>query len=62
MKELFYELLEEAKNGSVIFGGMEWPIAFNTQIYKDGKIVKSYNNPDNISCLVIKDEDYFLMF
>ena len=59
MRNLFYELIEEAKDGKVIIGDIEWPIGFNTQIYKYSSVVRKCINENNISCLIIKDEDFF---
>ena len=59
MKEIFYELMEEASNGEVIIDGDSWPIGFNTVIYENGKLARSFYNERNISCLTIKNEELF---
>ena len=59
MKEIFYEVIDEAEDGYITIDGERWPIAFNTFIYEDSKLKKMNNNENNLSCLVIKDEDRF---
>lgn len=59
MKEIFYEIIDEAVDGYITIDGEKWPIAFNTFIYEDSKLKKMNNNEGNLSCLVIKDEDKF---
>jgi len=57
MKDIFYELIQEARNGKVIIDGEEWPIAFNTRIIKDNELTE-YN--ENFPVLTIKNEEQFL--
>ena len=59
MKEIFYELIEEAAKGEVIIDGDKWPIGFNTVIYENGKLAKGLFFDRNISCLTIKNEELF---
>ena len=60
MRDLFYEIIREACNQRVIIDGEEWPIGFNTIIYDNDKKIKySKINNNNISCLIIKDEEVF---
>lgn len=58
MREIFYELLEEAKDGRVMIDGGDLPIGFNSIIYRDGKEISKFND-DNMSTLVIKNEELF---
>lgn len=58
MEEIFYELINEAKDGKVIMDGEEWPIAFNTLIEEDNTRV--FNN-DNLSMLHIKNKSEFFV-
>ena len=57
MRDIFYELIEEAKSGRVSIDGEEWPIAFNTNI--EGTY---YGNEDNLSTLVIKNKEEFFKY
>ena len=59
MKELFYEIMEEAKNGKIIIGDEIWPIGFNSVIYDNGTTVSSNFSSNNLSTLVIKNEEKF---
>ena len=59
MKDIFYEIVDEAKDGYVTIDGEKWPISFNTFIYKDGKLTKMCSNDRNLSALVVKDEKNF---
>lgn len=59
MKEIFYELIHEARDGKVIIDYEEWPIGFNTIIYDNGNIKYQLLNDNNLSTLVIKDEELF---
>ncbi len=59
MKEIFYELIKEASKGCVIIDGEEWPIGFNTIIYRNNKESFFYEDEKNNSTLVIKNEDNF---
>lgn len=58
MKEIFYELIKEAKDGFINIDGDSWNIGFNTLIRK-GEVEESYYSDRNISTLVIKDENKF---
>ena len=59
MKDIFYEIIDEAVDGKIEVDGEKWPIGFNTFIYENGNLKKMNNNENNLSCLVIKDEDSF---
>ena len=54
MKDIFYELVREAINGTVVIDGEVWPIAFNTIIDN-----KRYENDDNLATLLINKQDEF---
>ena len=56
MKDIFYEIIDEAKDGYVVIDGEKWPIGFNTMIYENGICKKENYNDNNISTLYIKDE------
>lgn len=58
MKSIFYELIEEASHGKVIIDGEDWPIGFNTTIYKAETEI-NYKSENNLSNLIIKNEDSF---
>ena len=59
MKEIFYKLIEEAKNGIVLIDNDSWPVGWNTIIYNGDKI-KYQNIEDNsFPTLVIKNEEEF---
>ena len=55
MKEIFYELINEAVNGEITIDNEIWTCSFNT-IINDLELI----NNRNISTLVIKDEEKFL--
>ncbi|MBR3210773.1 MAG: hypothetical protein IKF71_02415 [Bacilli bacterium] len=59
MREIFYELIEEAAKGKVMLFNHEWPIGFNTKITEDGEDKVFLNNERNLSVLYIKDEERF---
>lgn len=40
MKDIFFELIQEACTGNVIIEGETWPIAFNTIIEGEKNILK----------------------
>ena len=56
MENIFYELIEEAKDGKVIIDGESWPIAFNTIIFEENK---NLTNENNLSTLEIRDKELF---
>jgi len=58
MQNIFYELIKEAANGKIIIDKEEWPIGFNTTIFKDEKEI-TYNNESNLSTLIIRNEAKF---
>lgn len=58
MKSIFYELIEEAACGKVMIDNEEWPIGFNTTIYKDGTEI-NYKSDKNLSHLMIREESSF---
>ncbi len=61
MKEIFYKLIEEAKNGVVLIDNDSWPVGWNTIIYNGDKI-KYQNIEDNsFPTLVIKNEEEFFL-
>ena len=60
MREIFYELIKEAKDGKVIIDSEEWPIGFNTIIYDGNKVLYEFINPNNLSTLIIKDLEEFM--
>lgn len=57
MREIFYELIREAKDAKVILDGDEWPIGFNSDIEGRRSI-----NSRNLSTLVVKNEEEFLEY
>ncbi len=57
MREIFYELIEEAKDGRVSIDGDEWPIAFNTKI--DGNYI---SREGNLSILVVENKEEFFRY
>ncbi len=59
MKELFYEMLKEAQDGKIVVDGEEWPIGFNTMIHADGELQENFYSAQNLSTLMIEDEDLF---
>ena len=59
MKELFYELINEAVDGKVKVFGDLWPVGFNTKILEDNKEKVFLNNDNNKSMLYIIDEEKF---
>lgn len=63
MREIFYEIIEEAKTGIVTIDGDKWPIGWNTIIYENGKIKQQCFSDENLLTLIIKDENkYFELF
>ena len=60
MKNIFKKIIEEASNGAIFIDNTSWPISFNTIIYENGKIKKSYFNENNIATLVIQNEEEFI--
>lgn len=60
IRDIFYELINEAAIGKVIFDDLEWPIAFNSVIYEDNKRIVNNFNDNNMATLVIKDENKFI--
>ncbi len=56
MKEIFYELIKEAKEGNVTIDNDKFEIAFNTRILEKNI---HYYNEQNLAELVIKDEKTF---
>lgn len=57
MREIFYELINEAKDARVVIDGDEWPIGFNTNI--KGRYM---GNERNLSTLVINNEEEFFRY
>ena len=55
MKDIFFELIQEACTGNVIIEGETWPIAFNTII--DGE--KKYFKNDDFQVLEINNLEIF---
>ena len=62
MKELFYEIIKEASNGKVIIDNEIWNIGFNTIIYKNNKGIEEYYDDNNLSTLVIRNEEEFFKY
>lgn len=60
MREIFYELIKEAKDGKIIIDSEEWPIGFNTIIYDGNKVLYELINSNNLSTLIIKDFEEFM--
>lgn len=58
MKEIFYELIKEAKDGYVVIDNQRWPIGFNTIIHDD-EVEETNYNEKNMSTLVIKNKHVF---
>ena len=56
IKEIFYELINEAKNGKIIIDGDPHPIGFNTIINDN----EQYISNNNISTLEINNIDLFI--
>ena len=56
MREILYEILEEAREGKVKIDGEEWPVGFNSKI-EDGA---SFFREDHNACLTISNLDDFL--
>lgn len=54
MKEIFFEIINEAVNGQVIIDNEAWPCSFNSIINN-----KELFNKQNLSTLVIKNEKLF---
>ncbi len=59
MKEIFYELINEAVNGKIQVFDDIWPVGFNTKILENNREKVFLNNSNNKSMLYIKDEDRF---
>ena len=59
MKELFYELIEEAKDGYVTVVNDAWPVGFDTIILENEKEKINYQTGRNLSTLFIKNEEEF---
>ncbi len=58
IEKIFYELINEAWGRKVTIDGEEYPVAFNTVIYRDDKVVRKFNELNN-GTLVIKNEEEF---
>ena len=52
IREIFYELINEAKSGNVHIDGEEWPIGFNTNL-------EEYSSESNLPLLIVRDEEIF---
>ena len=59
MKDLFYDLIKEAKDGKVIIDDQPWNYSFNTVILDNSKEKIRLENDDNLSTLIIKNENNF---
>ena len=59
IREIFYELINEAVAAKVVFDDLEWPISFNTVIYENEKRKVNLFNDNNMATLVIKNEELF---
>ena len=60
MKDIFYELIKEAKDGKVIIDNQTWNYSFNTLILDNDKEEVRLENNNNLSTLMIKNEKSFL--
>ena len=58
VKEIFYDVIREAKDGRVIIDNEEFLIGFNSFINNS----LSYFNDNNMSSLIIKNEDEFFKY
>ena len=59
MKEIFYEIINESSKGKVHLLNDDFSIGFNTIIYENGQEKESFFNDNNMSTLVIKNEELF---
>lgn len=60
MIEIFYELINEAKDGKVFMDDIDWPIGFNTVIDEDNiRLGIDESDNKNLSILVIKNKNEF---
>ena len=59
IKDIFYELINETKNGQMIIDGDNFPIGFNTIIYDDRKTPEKYIGNDNFPTLEINNLNLF---
>lgn len=59
MKELLFEVINEAKNGQVIIDYESWPICFNT-LLKVGNTYQSFTNDNQAPVLLLDDLNKFL--
>ena len=57
MRDIFYELIKEAKDARVSIDGDEWPIGFNSNI--EGEYI---GNKRNLSTLVIENKEEFFSY
>ncbi len=57
MRDIFYELIKEAKDAKVIIDGDEWPIGFNSNV--EGEYI---GNKRNLSTLVIENKEEFFKY
>lgn len=62
MKELFYELIQEAKEGKISLEDEQFPIAFNTIIYENQQVKEQLFSDNNLATLVIKNESEFFKY
>ncbi len=58
MKEIFYELIQEASQGKVIIDNEIWPIGFNTKFEALNKGIMN-NFSEQFPTLIIKEEEKF---
>lgn len=59
MKELLFEVINEAKNGQVIIDYESWPICFNT-LLKVGNTYETYTNDNQYPVLLLDNLNKFL--
>lgn len=59
MKDIFYELIKEAKEGKVIIDDQPWNYSFNTVILDKNKEKLRLESDENLSTLMIKNENSF---
>lgn len=62
MKELFYELIQEAKDGKISLEDEQFPIAFNTIIYENQQVKEQLFSDNNLATVVIKNENEFFKY
>ena len=59
MKDIFYEVINEANTGNIIIDNDPFPIGFNTMIMENNKLIFKNENK-NFPTLLIKNENEFI--